>query len=260
MRKKWIVPALAGIMLILFGGHRIATCFRSCFPEQLQLSLFTMIIPYGILLPICYLFLRPMNKIPFGEPHPLSNRNILKIAIIQTGLSLPVLGAFNILMMIISKQAVPDMAENVRSHIFFYMFLLLIFNPVVEEFLFRKLILQRLRPLGDKNALWISAVFFALPHLFSQGLPQLGYTFMLGLVWGTIALRCNRLKECVLLHAFSNAYGMFLPLLLLESSKGTVLLIVLNLAMIFTGIFLTLKRCKKVKEEAQQYCTMSTPK
>lgn len=112
-----------------------------------------MIIPYGILLPICYLFLRSMNKIPFGEPHPLSGRNILKIAVIQTGLSLPILGILNILMMLISKQTAPGMVEAIRSHVLFYIFLLLIFNPVVEEFLFRKLILQRLRPLGDKKAL-----------------------------------------------------------------------------------------------------------
>lgn len=35
MKKKQIVPALAGIMLILFGGQGIAQCFRSYFPPQL---------------------------------------------------------------------------------------------------------------------------------------------------------------------------------------------------------------------------------
>ena len=147
-----------------------------------------------------FLLLRPMEKISFGEPQPFSGKKLLKMAVIQTGLSLPVLGILNIFRMLVFKQPGPDMMENVTSHVYYYLFLLLVFNPVAEEVVFRRLILQRLRPLGDKKALWISAAFFAAPHLFSLGVPQLGYTFTLGLVWGSVALKCNRLKECILLH------------------------------------------------------------
>lgn len=245
MKKKCIVPALIVVMIILFGGNKIASHFFSNLPELLRLILFTIVVPYGILLSVCYLILRGMDKVEFGKPQPLSNGSLFKMAMVQTGLSFPVLMILNIFMMIVFEPVTLDMAA-IDKHIFFYLFLFLIFNPVVEEIFFRKLILQRLRPLGDKKALWISAVFFAIPHLFSQGLPQLGYTFILGLVWGSIALRCNSLKECIILHAFSNAYGVFLPLLLLKSPQGTVVIVVLNFLMIFAGISLALKNNHKL--------------
>ena len=240
MKKKWILPELAGILLLLFGGNWAIRGLLGEAPEILQRILFTMVIPYGCLLPGCYLLLRPMEKVPFGKENPLSIRKLLERCVIQTGLSLPVLVVLNLILTVISQPAAPDL-DSIRSHMFFYLFLFLVFNPIMEELLFRRLILQRLRPLGNQKALWLSAALFALPHLISQGLPQMGYTFMLGLVWGATALRCNRLRECVLLHAFSNAYCMILPLFLMESTAGMMLQFLLNLVMITSGLFLTVR-------------------
>ena len=249
MKKKWIVPGLFGILLILFGGNWAISAVSWGIPENLQRILYTMVIPYGCLLPICCLLLKPMETVPFRKANPLSMGKLLKLCVIQTGLSLPVLVILNVLLIWIFWPVTPDL-PSVRSHIGFYLFLFLIFNPILEELLFRKLILQRLRPLGDQKALWISAAFFALPHLVSQGLPQLGYTFMLGLVWGATALRCSRLQECIFLHAFSNAYGMFLPLLLMQSTEGMMIQAVLNFLMVVSGLFLTFRSRKTAKVQS----------
>ena len=107
-------------------------------------------------------------------------------------------------------------AEELFGNIWFYIVLLLIFNPVMEELLFRKILLERLTCLGFKWAVICSAVLFALPHVVSQGVPQMFYTFGLGLVWGYITLKTGKLWPAIILHSLSNIYGAFIPMIAAE--------------------------------------------
>ena len=258
MKRKWVLPGIAAFMALIFGGNWALRPCLSFLTERVQQILFTMVIPYGILLPVGYGLLRPMEKVSSGCPQPYGIREVLQAAVIQTGLSLPVVCLLNIVSMGFSDSQMPDFLQA-WERLPFYLFLLLIFNPVMEEFVFRKLILERLRIFGDRKAIFLSAAFFAVPHLFSQGLPQLGYTFVLGIVWAHAAMKSGRLTECMILHAFSNLYGFFLPMILTKTREGTMLYVILNAIMIFSGIFLAVRQKRanggqkvpcKVKKEA----------
>ena len=78
--------------------------------------------------------------------------------------------------------------------------------------LFRRLVLDRLSSLGFKGAVIVSAVLFALPHLYSQGIAQVPYTFAIGLVLAWITVKTGKLWPAVLLHSLSNIYGAYLPM------------------------------------------------
>ena len=68
--------------------------------------------------------------------------------------------------------------------------------PAAEELLFRRLLLRRLRPYGERFALVASALCFGLFH---GNLNQFFYAFLLGLVLAELALSTGCLWQAVLL-------------------------------------------------------------
>lgn len=81
---------------------------------------------------------------------------------------------------------------------------MVVFAPVVEEWLCRKLIIDRTRQYGEKAAVFLSAFVFGLLH---QNLFQFFYAFGLGLLFAYIYIRTGRLRYPILLHAFINFLG-----------------------------------------------------
>ena len=76
--------------------------------------------------------------------------------------------------------------------------------PLVEEFVFRKAVLDRTRVYGEKLALLASALLFGLSH---GNLSQFIYALLLGLVFGYVYLRTGRLRYTIALHMFVNFMG-----------------------------------------------------
>ena len=81
---------------------------------------------------------------------------------------------------------------------------LAILAPLIEEFIFRKQLLDRMRPYGEKLAILVSALAFALFH---GNLSQFFYAFTLGLVFGYIYLRTGQLRWSAALHILVNTLG-----------------------------------------------------
>lgn len=80
--------------------------------------------------------------------------------------------------------------------------------PLVEEFVYRGLILQSLEGrFNDVVALVVSAAWFAAIHLQPVELPGL---FVVGLVFGLCWQRSGRIAMSVLAHVAFNAAGLFL--------------------------------------------------
>lgn len=84
----------------------------------------------------------------------------------------------------------------------FMMFVVL--APLVEEFVFRKCLIDRLRPFGEKLAIMTSALLFGLMH---GNLYQCFYAFGWGLLWGYAYLRTGRIRYSIGLHASVNFIG-----------------------------------------------------
>ena len=86
--------------------------------------------------------------------------------------------------------------------------------PVTEEFVFRRCLIDRLRPYGEKAALIVSSLCFALFH---SAVNQACYAFLLGLVFGYVYLRTGRLRYSMLLHILINSMSaIVLPLLMMN--------------------------------------------
>ncbi len=92
------------------------------------------------------------------------------------------------------------------------LFSILIFAPVIEEFLFRGIILKGLlSSYSTIKSISISSVFFSLVHInfvnfnYLQVLLALNIGFFLGWIY----YRSNNLILCIILHGLTNFFGMF---------------------------------------------------
>lgn len=80
--------------------------------------------------------------------------------------------------------------------------------PIVEETVFRRLLLPRLRPYGDRFAVLASALCFALTH---GNLSQFFYAFALGILLGYVFLRTGCVWQTMVLHGLINTIGGVVP-------------------------------------------------
>ena len=73
--------------------------------------------------------------------------------------------------------------------------------PVVEELVFRGIIQQLARPLGERQAVALQAVLFAVQH---RGPAGMAYALVCGLVLGTLRSRTGSVWPGMFLHTLNN--------------------------------------------------------
>ena len=248
----WIFAGLAiWFMIIKSYAYFISPHIGNRIPEIYRLCISSMIVPYAIALPILWLIVRNVSVNNFNiHNNTITKAHYIKIIIIQSGISMLVTIIANMVLMGIGYGTNNSLMKSVKEHLIFYSFLLLIFNPIFEEFLFRKIVLGRLLKWGEKYAILVSAIFFAIPHVVSQGVPQMFYTFVLGCVWGYLTIKTGKITAAILLHSFSNIWGMFLPMLLIQSKIGSIWYMMIWVIIVpCIGIFLLVREVIYKKAE-----------
>jgi len=85
-----------------------------------------------------------------------------------------------------------------------------ILAPILEELLFRSLILERLRRYGDVFAVIVSALLFMLLH---ASFSSMAYSFVSGVIFGLLAVYTGSVLCPMLLHFANNAISVAIILL-----------------------------------------------
>ena len=98
-----------------------------------------------------------------------------------------------------------------QSSIWIDIVFIAILVPILEEILFRKIICDRLLPLGEGYAIVLSAAIFGLSH---GNFFQFFYAFFVGLVFGLIYVKTGKLIYTVLYHCILNFSGSVVVTLL----------------------------------------------
>ncbi len=121
--------------------------------------------------------------------------------------------------------------------------------PFLEEFFFRKLLIDRLRGHGELAAILLSAVFFGLFH---GNFSQFFYAAGLGVLLGYIYAKSGSFLSVFLLHAAFNCLSGLLPTFLLGEENEmlymiytVVYLVVVVLGLIFAIFGATQARFQK---------------
>ena len=90
---------------------------------------------------------------------------------------------------------------------------MVILAPVIEEYIFRKQLIDRMHIYGEKLAVVTSALMFGLFH---GNLSQFFYAFALGLVFGYVYLKTGKLRYSIGLHMVINFLGSVIGPLFVE--------------------------------------------
>ncbi len=99
------------------------------------------------------------------------------------------------------------------SSIWLAVLFMVLLAPVIEEFIFRKLIIDRVRPYGEGACVLVSALLFGLFH---GNLNQFFYAFGLGAIFAFIYVKTGRLRYTIFLHMVINLWGGIIAPLLLK--------------------------------------------
>lgn len=90
---------------------------------------------------------------------------------------------------------------------------------IFEEIFFRGFLMNSLRPLGRKTAVFISSLTFALYHFHPI---RVIITFTISMVWGNIAYIFKNTKYSILMHIFYNFTATVFLIIIILSEYGYI--------------------------------------
>ena len=141
----------------------------------------------------------------------------------------------------------------VEGHPFGLLVCGVILSPIIEEVLFRKILIDKTRIYGDKIAILISAIAFGLYH---ANLLQLFYSIALGSIFAYVTLRTNCIRYAIILHVFINVMSaLIMPTILGNGTERTRILIAIIIVLIIMiiGIISFVGHLKQFKLDEGSY-------
>lgn len=120
----------------------------------------------------------------------------------------------------------------------FMLLLVLVFAPIMEEVIFRKLLIDRTLRYGEKKAILFSGLVFGLYHLI---IPQMIFAIPLGMILAYVYIRTGNLWYAILLHFLNNLVSTLIPQ---TEGPAFYIYIVLFYLVVITGLVLFVKNRK----------------
>jgi membrane protease YdiL (CAAX protease family) len=120
--------------------------------------------------------------------------------------------------------------------------------PIVEELIFRKFLLSKVRRFGDLPAILITGFAFGLFHM---NLSQFFYATALGCIFAYITIKTNTIIYSIFLHMIINAIGTTVAPLVVNNQNIVILMILGTwvITSITLGIVFFAINMKKIKFE-----------
>lgn len=148
------------------------------------------------------------------------------LLVIQSGLSVPLLVLVEMARTSIFHMEGTMVRPNV-TFVSFYILYFLILRPVLEEMIFREIILRRIGDAGRFRASLFTALLSAFMVYLMDGISQACAMLLLAFMWSELYQRMegrpHRLRVTIILHSFSNLWIVLLPWLLKSSRPGLVI-------------------------------------
>ena len=117
-----------------------------------------------------------------------------------------------------------------------------ILSPIIEEVLFRGVMLNKLRTYGDKIAIITTALLFGLFH---ENFSQFFYAVGLGMIFAYVTLKTGTIKYSIGLHIMINMMGSVIGTQVLNSTIATMIFGIVVWVFVIAGLILFIKDFKK---------------
>ena len=118
-----------------------------------------------------------------------------------------------------------------------------ILSPIIEEVLFRGVMLNKLRTYGDKIAIITTALLFGLFH---ENFSQFFYAVGLGMIFAYVTLKTGTIKYSIGLHIMINMMGSVIGTQVLNSTIATMIFGIVVWVFVIAGLILFVKDFKKI--------------
>lgn len=223
-------------------------------PGEVVSTLVSYALTYGLGPLVLWLVIRKLPKGACREM-PLSLRALARTSLVSIGvleIFAYVTGVIMTLVETVSGQTTSDVLQSAASDMPTWLYLLLVgvFAPLGEEFLFRKVLLDRVRPFGDRAAIWVTAVAFGLFHL---NLYQFFYATALGVLFAGVVVKTGKLWHTIVLHSAVNLGSAALSGLADLGDAGTVAVSVLVIALMAYAVWAISRYRKSYRFDPPQY-------
>lgn len=217
--KKYFSTVGLAIFLFMFASSLIsftALLLLTRFaPALLENAVVTnglsMIIQYGIALPIALVALKklPKDTNPSEQLGVKGFLGVICVAFTFMSVGGTVADLMTGAIELLSGRSLTNPVESAAYGESFLVNLifLAILAPVIEELVFRKLICDRLLPLGEGYAVVLSAAVFALIH---GNLFQFFYAFLTGMLFSYVYIKTGRVRYTISIHVLINFLGAVL--------------------------------------------------
>ncbi|QSX06320.1 CPBP family intramembrane metalloprotease [Sedimentibacter sp. zth1] len=152
--------------------------------------------------------------------------------------------AVNLLISMMKGSEVINPLEKVisGSSIWYVLIFACILAPIMEEIIFRKILIDKLSRFGSTVAIVISAYAFALFH---GNLSQLLYAFVLGLIFAYITVKSGTVKYSIILHVLVNFTGSCVPFIVMNLGENAIVVLgIIMWIVVISGIVLFFKKRK----------------
>lgn len=209
--------------LIIIGVQVAVSMLVLAFAPSLldnpNLSLLVSMLPtYAIAFPLTSLLIRQVPSVQMKKHNMKPTQLLGAFAISYALMYLSNLAGqfFTNIIGIIKGSPVDDAIADLVSELnpltaFFVMVLL---APALEEWIFRKLLVDRTIRYGEGTAIFLSGLMFGLFH---GNLNQFVYTFLVGAFWAFIYVKTGRLRYTIYLHMALNFMGSIGSLFFLDA-------------------------------------------
>lgn len=158
----------------------------------------------------------------------------LKMMILSLLLQFSAIFILTILTIVFARITGTELGGSIDALTPIMLFQLLFFNPIVEEYVFRKVFADKLLKYGELFFMLVSSFCFAIVHGVSIGIPQIIYTFILGMIWSYLYVRTGNIWLSILMHSLSNLFGSVITQSLQTISQP--LMVVYSMSMMLLGI------------------------
>ncbi len=224
-RVGWTLFAILGITTALqIAGGAVVYLLA---PQLNKTSWFSWVLTfaplYFIAIPVGYIIIKPIPKIVVPQQRLGFGKLIvffaMSYAVMYIGNIVGTLLNAGISALRGTELTNPLLALMTGSNIYIELFVVGVCAPVMEELVFRKMLIDRIRVYGEGTAILVSGLTFGLFH---GNLFQFFYAFGLGALFAYVYLRTGRVRYTIILHAMINSFSVILSQFLLNSGSGAL--------------------------------------
>jgi len=175
------------------------------------------------------LFLSLKNKSELSVPLKVPKPKLTFLVSLITICGIPIAMLLNALAGILTTAGADDASDVNKYSLWVAVICFAVVPAIVEEFIFRGIILEEYLKIGTRAAVLISSIYFALLH-FSLG--SVLYGFFFGIIFALVRIETGNLSYTIIMHCLFNLINVLLSYIPLNKITNLMLVLFMGVGII----------------------------